>query len=73
MGTPLGAKYIPYTYMDPLGTTYLYGPFGVSEGTGFLVARSSLVDVRPFCSKLQTLDSGKYSLCIGFRVDRIRV
>ena len=19
MGTPLGAKYIPYTYMDPLG------------------------------------------------------
>ena len=20
MGTPLGPKYIPYTYMDPLGT-----------------------------------------------------
>ena len=23
MGTPLGPKYIPYTYMDPLGTSRL--------------------------------------------------
>ena len=23
MGTPLGPKYIPYTYMDPLGNTLL--------------------------------------------------
>ena len=23
MGTPLGPKYIPYTYMDPLGLGYL--------------------------------------------------
>ena len=24
MGTPLGPKYIPYTYMDPLGYTVAY-------------------------------------------------
>ena len=25
MGTPLGPKYIPYTYMDPLGKQVLWG------------------------------------------------
>ena len=26
MGTPLGPKYIPYTYMDPLGMELSCGP-----------------------------------------------
>ena len=30
MGTPLGPKYIPYTYMDPLGGLYR-GYVGVIE------------------------------------------
>ena len=41
MGTPLGPKYIPYTYMDPLGTS---GPEGEDvsvdvavKGLGFRV------------------------------------
>ena len=25
MGTPLGPKYIPYTYMDPLGDMVVFG------------------------------------------------
>ena len=29
MGTPLGPKYIPYTYMDPLGKVSLRGPVGI--------------------------------------------
>ena len=33
MGTPLGPKYIPYTYMDPLGRIKL----GCHQSWGFLV------------------------------------
>ena len=34
MGTPLGPKYIPYTYMDPLGQQFRVLGFTVS-GQGF--------------------------------------
>ena len=30
MGTPLGPKYIPYTYMDPLGNRKTFRLEGVS-------------------------------------------
>ena len=36
MGTPLGPKYIPYTYMDPLGKVNRRGIRGhCSEGSFF--------------------------------------
>ena len=38
MGTPLGPKYIPYTYMDPLGLLpYELRALGVAETVGFMV------------------------------------
>ena len=33
MGTPLGPKYVPYTYMDPLGC--LEAPRSLVQGLGF--------------------------------------
>ena len=33
MGTPLGPKYIPYTYMDPLGKASIHGA-GAGHGSG---------------------------------------
>ena len=37
MGTPLGPKYIPYTYMDPLGSIlgfYIYRRTGLGPQVG---------------------------------------
>ena len=31
MGTPLGPKYIPYTYIDPVGLKQSYKPLGVES------------------------------------------
>ena len=31
MGTPLGPKYIPYTYIDPLGLRQSYKTLGVKS------------------------------------------
>ena len=33
MGTSLGPKYIPYTYMDPLGTASIVGGSPAGEGS----------------------------------------
>ena len=32
MGTPLGPKYIPYTYMDPLGVAFLVSQDFMANG-----------------------------------------
>ena len=32
MGTPLGPKYVPYTYMDPLGMSLLGGRSELDTG-----------------------------------------
>ena len=38
MGTPLGLKYIPYTYMDPLGLYTVSGRASLAKETLALVA-----------------------------------
>ena len=40
MGTPLGPKYIPYTYMDPLGQGFAGSGLGF-KSLGFRVLRPS--------------------------------
>ena len=37
MGTPLGPKYIPYTYMDPLGYLRPEGEFLMVREEGYCV------------------------------------
>ena len=41
MGTPLGPKYIPYTYMDPLGLPFTrHGLLGIDgDGAPLAIAR----------------------------------
>ena len=40
MGTPLGLKYIPYTYMDPLGM--LWEPEGLEPCRSFFAEEQAL-------------------------------
>ena len=57
MGTPLGPKYIPYTYMDPLG----FG-FGLTvSGPG----KSELLTIG-VVTRLMVLFTSLYCTCIGY-------
>ena len=57
MGTPLGPKYVPYTYMDPLGyiPTY-YMADKTAQAQGRSMARNQEASVGPMVRSLETTD-----------------
>ena len=50
MGTPLGPKYIPYSYMDPLGDIRVLGYYIQSSGFGVMVWGTCTGRFRRACS-----------------------
>ena len=63
MGTPLGSKYIPYTYMDPLGSTGgLTSP--TTRNPGVVLKALSCFDGRTLCVGFRSLEFRS----LGFRV-----
>ena len=48
MGTPLGLKYVPYTYMDPLGKVSSSKLGGAKTGIGAVTAISVMTSGQCF-------------------------
>ena len=62
MGTPLGPKYIPYTYMDPLGYTSAYITHIIPMRSPINTCRAGYVGV------IGIMEKKMETTILGFRV-----